>query len=62
MPCIDGGNARDLLLFNDLGNAVERSLDGAYAPAREALSDSRRTLDALPRSSERRTIWSSNSR
>jgi len=38
--------------FNDLNNAVERSLDGAYAAAREVLSDSRRTLDAFPRSSE----------
>ena len=52
MLCIDGDNTRDLLLFNDPRNAVERSLDGAYAAAREVLSENRRTLDALPRSSK----------
>jgi hypothetical protein len=44
MLCIDGDNTRDLLLFNDLRNAVERSLDGAYAAAREVLSENRMRL------------------
>jgi cell division protease FtsH len=46
--CIDGGdNTRDLMLFEHLRDAVGRSLERAYAAARDLLAKHRNTLDAL---------------
>jgi hypothetical protein len=45
--CVGGETTRDLLLFEHLRNAVNRSLEHAHAAALELLSTNRSTLDAL---------------
>ena len=47
LVCISGETTRDLLLFEHLRNAVNRSLEHAHAAALELLSTNRSTLDAL---------------